>query len=309
MSITTDDRPTLAGPHRRARPRPHGLVDPAGGSRDLDAMLDEAREAERAGAVTVVVPAAEAGAPRARHWPATAQALAVLLATTRVRVVVPIRARAGTSRPSPGSRRARRGSRATASSCRCAAPVRRRSPGRCESGGRARSLVGDQDRPRRLTRTTPPARPTRPRGGPAPQGQWLKLEAMLLHLGHEQSVDASIVEDTMTETAAPTLTLAGDYQIDPAHSRIGFTARHAMVTKVRGSFGEFRGTAHIDDTDPAASSTEIVIARAASTPASRSVTATSAATTSSPSRSTPRSPSGRRRSRRRATTSGASPAT
>lgn len=65
----------------------------------------------------------------------------------------------------------------------------------------------------------------------------------------------------MTETAetAPALTLAGDYQIDPAHSRIGFTARHAMVTKVRGQFGEFRGSAHIDDADPARSSTEIVI--------------------------------------------------
>ena len=45
-----------------------------------------------AGATTVVVPAAGASAPEPRHWPATAQALAVLLATTRVRVVVPIRA-------------------------------------------------------------------------------------------------------------------------------------------------------------------------------------------------------------------------
>jgi hypothetical protein len=72
----------------------HGLIDPAGGSRDLDAMLDEARAAERDGAAAVVVPAAGAGAPAPRHWPATAQALAVLLATTRVRVIVPIRARA-----------------------------------------------------------------------------------------------------------------------------------------------------------------------------------------------------------------------
>jgi hypothetical protein len=91
MSITTD-RPAPAAGHTVALdPVHHGLVDPAGGSRDLDAMLDEAREAEREGAATVVVPAAEATAPRARHWPATAQALAVLLATTRVRVVVPIR--------------------------------------------------------------------------------------------------------------------------------------------------------------------------------------------------------------------------
>ena len=62
----------------------------------------------------------------------------------------------------------------------------------------------------------------------------------------------------MTETAAPTLELAGAYQIDPAHTRIGFTARHAMVTKVRGSFGEFRGTASIGE-DPSSSSVEIII--------------------------------------------------
>lgn len=36
---------------------------------------------------------------------------------------------------------------------------------------------------------------------------------------------------------------AGNFTIDAAHSEIGFTARHAMVTKVRGSFTEFSGTA------------------------------------------------------------------
>lgn len=35
----------------------------------------------------------------------------------------------------------------------------------------------------------------------------------------------------------------GTFTIDPAHSEIGFTARHAMVTKVRGSFTDFTGTA------------------------------------------------------------------
>lgn len=94
MSVTTERPASLADTTVRLDPVRHGLVDPAGGSRDLDAMLDEAREAERAGATTVVVPAADAGAPEPRHWPVTAQALAVLLATTRVRVVVPIRARA-----------------------------------------------------------------------------------------------------------------------------------------------------------------------------------------------------------------------
>lgn len=36
---------------------------------------------------------------------------------------------------------------------------------------------------------------------------------------------------------------AGTYTIDPAHSEIGFTARHAMVTKVRGTFDTFTGAA------------------------------------------------------------------
>lgn len=43
--------------------------------------------------------------------------------------------------------------------------------------------------------------------------------------------------------------LTGDYTIDPNHTRIGFQARHAMVTSVRGSFGEFEGTVHLDPTD------------------------------------------------------------
>ena len=37
--------------------------------------------------------------------------------------------------------------------------------------------------------------------------------------------------------------LEGTYTIDPTHSRLGFVTRHAMVTKVRGQFDEFEGTA------------------------------------------------------------------
>src|SRR4026207_1186954 len=39
-----------------------------------------------------------------------------------------------------------------------------------------------------------------------------------------------------------TLPAAGTYVLDPAHTRIGFIARHLMVTKVRGSFAEFDGS-------------------------------------------------------------------
>ncbi|WP_026454341.1 YceI family protein [Saccharomonospora iraqiensis] len=57
--------------------------------------------------------------------------------------------------------------------------------------------------------------------------------------------------------------LTGDYTIDPEHTRIGFVARHAMITKVRGSFTEFEGTVHVDGENPADSSAELTI-RAAS---------------------------------------------
>ena len=40
---------------------------------------------------------------------------------------------------------------------------------------------------------------------------------------------------------------AGNFTTDPTHSEIGFTARHAMVTKVRGSFTEFSGTASSEE--------------------------------------------------------------
>lgn len=59
-----------------------------------------------------------------------------------------------------------------------------------------------------------------------------------------------------TDFDAATSALAdvtGDYTVDRAHTRIGFRARHAMVTTVRGSFTDFAGTAHLDVADPSAS--------------------------------------------------------
>lgn len=65
----------------------------------------------------------------------------------------------------------------------------------------------------------------------------------------------------MTTTPAPTTLdqLNGTYTIDASHTRIGFVARHAMVTKVRGAFNEFEGTATIDGEDISRSSVEITI--------------------------------------------------
>ena len=53
--------------------------------------------------------------------------------------------------------------------------------------------------------------------------------------------------------------IAGDYTLDVTHTRLGFSARHAMVTTVRGQFAEFEGTAHVDTANPAASSAKVVI--------------------------------------------------
>lgn len=43
-----------------------------------------------------------------------------------------------------------------------------------------------------------------------------------------------------TATALPTLT-AGTWAIDPVHSNVGFTVRHLVVSKVRGTFENFSG--------------------------------------------------------------------
>ena len=64
---------------------------------------------------------------------------------------------------------------------------------------------------------------------------------------------------TTTETSVAQETLTGDYTLDLAHTRIGFSARHAMVTKVRGQFNEFDGSVYLDDENPANSNVEITI--------------------------------------------------
>jgi polyisoprenoid-binding protein YceI len=74
--------------------------------------------------------------------------------------------------------------------------------------------------------------------------------------------------DDVVITEAPSVAvddITGDYTIDPSHSTIGFSARHAMVTKVRGSFTDFEGTAHVDTTTPANSSVSVSIKAASVT--------------------------------------------
>jgi polyisoprenoid-binding protein YceI len=73
----------------------------------------------------------------------------------------------------------------------------------------------------------------------------------------------SAVAPAAVAVATPGSVLTGDYTIDATHSRLGFSARHAMVTTVRGQFGDFDGTAHVDAENPTASTVALTI-RAAS---------------------------------------------
>jgi polyisoprenoid-binding protein YceI len=59
--------------------------------------------------------------------------------------------------------------------------------------------------------------------------------------------------------------LKGTWVIDPVHTNLGFHARHAMVTTVRGSFQEFSGTITIDPDHPERSSAEVEIKAASVT--------------------------------------------
>jgi polyisoprenoid-binding protein YceI len=53
--------------------------------------------------------------------------------------------------------------------------------------------------------------------------------------------------------------LTGTYVIDPVHSRIGFAVRHAMVSKIRGTFNEFDGGGFFDGDDPSKSQVQLTI--------------------------------------------------
>jgi polyisoprenoid-binding protein YceI len=48
-------------------------------------------------------------------------------------------------------------------------------------------------------------------------------------------------------TTLPAGLVAGTYTVDPSHTEVGFTARHAMVTKVRGRFSDVEGTVQIGE--------------------------------------------------------------
>ena len=49
------------------------------------------------------------------------------------------------------------------------------------------------------------------------------------------------------------------WQIDSSHSHVNFTARHMMISKVRGNFESFSGTVNFDEENPANTTVNIEV--------------------------------------------------
>ena len=47
--------------------------------------------------------------------------------------------------------------------------------------------------------------------------------------------------------------------IDPAHTHLQFTVRHMMISKVRGTFDEFRGVVDYDPNNPANTDVRVTV--------------------------------------------------
>jgi polyisoprenoid-binding protein YceI len=72
-----------------------------------------------------------------------------------------------------------------------------------------------------------------------------------------KTTDTPAATTTPAAVSPELAALTGAYTIDPSHSEIGFVARHAMVTNVKGYFQDFDGTLHLDGTDPSKSTATI----------------------------------------------------
>ncbi|MFD7503782.1 YceI family protein [Streptomyces sp. NPDC059850] len=74
--------------------------------------------------------------------------------------------------------------------------------------------------------------------------------------------DAPAASDHTDQPGSGLPALTGEWTIDAAHSRIGFSVRHAMVTTVRGAFTEYESRLYFDGHNPARSRAEIVLSTA-----------------------------------------------
>ena len=59
--------------------------------------------------------------------------------------------------------------------------------------------------------------------------------------------------------AAPALTFASTWEIDPAHTNAQFAVKHLVISTVRGQLGKVTGTVNLDDSDITKSSVRATI--------------------------------------------------
>lgn len=71
-------------------------------------------------------------------------------------------------------------------------------------------------------------------------------------------MSSSTLEQATRTVDGQSIPAAGTYEIDVAHSHVGFSAKHLMIAKVRGSFGAFSGSVTIAE-EPTESSVAVSI--------------------------------------------------
>lgn len=64
----------------------------------------------------------------------------------------------------------------------------------------------------------------------------------------------------MTATTVATATPVRTWTIDPSHSAVEFSARHLMITTVKGQFAEFDGVIAFDPASPESGTAQVTIA-------------------------------------------------
>jgi polyisoprenoid-binding protein YceI len=67
-------------------------------------------------------------------------------------------------------------------------------------------------------------------------------------------VASLLVASPLLAAAAPST-----WNVDPAHSQVGFSVKHLVISTVRGEFTKYSGVAKLDDADPTRSSVDVTI--------------------------------------------------
>jgi polyisoprenoid-binding protein YceI len=68
-----------------------------------------------------------------------------------------------------------------------------------------------------------------------------------------------ILASLLSLVPAAALAATSTWNIDPAHSQVGFTVRHLVISNVRGEFAKYKGAVAIDDADVTKSTVEATI--------------------------------------------------